>query len=114
MPDKRNIIHNIEKLTSCTIAFDGSQLAVTHQDLLTLLTRNQDVIVDGKNRTLTIRAVCTSQKKPRDVEVIMTQVSKISLEKVLDYINGDTDEKPTDVLQVVDIVLKSQICRDVA
>ena len=101
------------KMLSCSIAYDGSELAVTHEDFSQFRNHN-NVRIDHEDRTVVIRAECTSQKKPRDVEIRMKQVHELTWARLKQYIDGDTTEMPTDVIQVLDIILKAQVCKDVA
>ena len=34
--------------------------------------------------------------------------------RIAEYMNGESDQMPSDVIQVLDIILKSQVCKDVA
>ena len=55
--DFRNTIHNAEKELGVTIAFDGSELAVTHEDLSVVFDRdrNRNVINNREDSELVIR-----------------------------------------------------------
>ena len=53
--DLRNTIHEAEKLLGVTIAFDGSELAVTHQDLSVVLEKDRNVINNREDSELVIR-----------------------------------------------------------
>ena len=55
--DFRNVIHNAEQMLGVTIAFDGSELAVTHEDLLNVFDkdRNRNVICNREDSELVIR-----------------------------------------------------------
>jgi len=52
---------------------------------------------------------CTSQKKPRDCEISLKKVHELNFEKVKDYLERNTDQHPSDVMQVIDIILKSEV-----
>ena len=53
--DLRNTIHEAEKLLGVTIAFDGSELAVTHQDLSVVLEKDRNVINNREDSELVIK-----------------------------------------------------------
>ena len=77
----RNVIHNVCKSLGCSIAFDGSELAVTHADMSDFRS-NQDVRRDHESDAMVIRGMCSSQKKPREVEVRMKKVHELGWQRL--------------------------------
>ena len=53
--------------------------------------------------------MCTSQKFPREYEIFLKKVHELNFEKVKNYLERNDDHHPTDVVQVIDIILKSDV-----
>ena len=53
--DLRNAIQNAEREMSVKMAFDGSELAVTPEDLMVQLRDNRNVIIKREDKELTFR-----------------------------------------------------------
>ena len=53
--DLRNAIQNAEREMSVKLAFDGSELAVTPEDLMVQLRDNRNVIIKREDKELTFR-----------------------------------------------------------
>ena len=58
--------------------------------------------------------MCTSQKKDRRCEVLFKKVHEMNWGKLTDYLSGAEDSYPSDVVQVMDIILKSNIAQQSA
>ena len=123
--DNRNLIQNLSKeLRTNGLKYDGENLLISNQLLhkidhpkLRGARENEDVIVSiltiAKRRLIKpsfqAKIECTSQKKPRDCEIMLKKVHELNFEKVKDYLERNTDQHPSDVMQVIDIILKSEV-----
>jgi hypothetical protein len=56
-------------------------ITITHQDM-TALRSSQDVRTNYEAKALVIRGECTSQKKPREVEIRMKQVHELGWQRL--------------------------------
>lgn len=110
--DNRNVIQNLSKKIRTPLKFDGENLLISNS----LLHKIDDRCIRAGRESVDVYASveCTSQKKPRECEVELKKVHELSWQKLSDYINGDTDQHPSDVLQVLDIILKSDIANESA
>ena len=46
-------------------------------------------------------------KKPVPVEIMLTKITEMKMEKLAAYLNDDSDDRPSDVLQIIDIIFRT-------
>jgi len=106
--DNRNLIQNLSKVLGTNgLKYDGENLLISNQ----LLHKINHPKLRGarENEDVFAQIECTSQKKPRDCEISLKKVHELNFEKVKDYLERNTDQHPSDVMQVIDIILKSEV-----
>lgn len=101
--DHRKIMEQLGTYIGIKFAFDGEKIAITYKSLEGI---KKDNCYDDRDR-IVAKVEMETGKKPVPVEIMLTKITEMKMEKLAAYLNDDSDDRPSDVLQIIDIIFRT-------
>lgn len=111
--DQRNVIDNLMKELGIKLAYDGGAYLISPKSFDGIEIEwsgpggSRGGMRDRGRGDFEARIECTSGKKPSPVKIKVQFVNEMKMAKLQEYLEGDTEDLPSDIVQMIEIIYRT-------